>query len=573
MIAWYLQEPNRYATEVAALRAAETSSDWLMIDAIRVDSEMRICVDLLIKANANEWAAVLRYPQTFPFTPPTVSPRDPERWSGHQYGWDELCLEWGPDNWRPELTGADMVRSAYRLLTSEAPREGDAPAVAPSRHRITQGQELRAEWGRLLITQAMAEKLAEVPRGEEVKVKLVDLDREDTWVLVPARMTSRDGADWENPDVPSLTKFAQTWEVQGFGLPAGVTLPAKLTASALRAFLSLHGLTTPAANEASVIELVFLWSDEGATVIWLRRDKDLTFVFAPISMSARRRHDPEHAGLAAVSIGIVGCGALGSKLATSMARAGVRRFVLIDDDILLPENLVRNDLDWTSIGEHKAVALARRLRFVAPETTAMVRRQRLGAQEASGGVDWMLSRLQECDLIVDATASPDAFNLLSSIATAAGKPMVWAEVFGGGFGGLIARSRSGVDPTPQEARARIEAWCAEQGVPAPRPIGGYEVDAEDIPWVADDADVSVIAASAARYCIDLLLQREPSHFPTSAYLIGLRQSWLFSQPFHTIPIDLNQPLPSAPAEPTSPEAIAMLLQLFSVKPDATSPAT
>jgi len=572
MIAWYLQDPNRWAAELAALRTAESSDDWLIINAVRIDTEMRICVDLSITANAIERTMILRYPQTFPFTPPIVSPRDPERWSGHQYGSGELCLEWGADNWHVELTGADMAQSAYRLLIAEAPSEGGASVAAPSRHRTTQGQELRYEWGRLLITQAMAEKLAEAPRGVAMEVKLVDLDREDTWVVVPAQLTTPDGEEWHNPDVPSLTKFAQTWEVQGYGLPHGVPFPRMPTASAMRAFLSQHGLNMPVADEAATLELVLLWGDEGATGVWLRRDKDLAFVFAPLVMSAGRRHDPEHAGLAPREVGIVGCGALGSKLATTLARAGVRRFVLIDDDILLPENLVRNDLDWTSMGEHKAVALARRLRLVAPGTTAMVRRQRLGAQEASGGVDWMLSRLQGCDLIVDATASPIVFNLLASIASAAAKPMVWAEVFGGGFGGLIARSRSGVDPAPQEARARIEAWCAEQGVPPPRPVGDYEVDAEDIPWIADDADVSVIAAWAARYCVDLLLQSASSQFPNSAYLIGLRESWLFSQPFHTIPIDLGQPKPSEPTEPASPEAIAALLQLFNVKPDATSPA-
>ncbi len=462
MIAWYLQDPNRYAVEMAGLRAAEADGDWVAIDGVRIDAEMRICVDLAITANATERAAVLRYPQTFPFTPPTVSPRDRERWSGHQYGRDELCLEWGPDNWRSELTGADMARSAHRLLTTEAPGADDVRAPAPSRHQTTQGQELRSEWGRVLVTQAMAEKLAIAPRGEVFKVKLVDLDREDTWVLVPAGMIGADLEDWQNPDVPPFTKFAQTREAAGFGLPPGFPLPTVATASALRSFLLAHGFETPVAAEAPGLELVLLWADDGATLIWLRSDKDLTYIFAPITVSPGQRHAPEHAGLAATAVGIVGCGALGSKLATTLARAGVRRFVLIDDDILLPGNLVRNDLDWTSMGEHKAVALARRLSFVAPGTTATVRRQRLGAQEASGGVDWMLSRLQDCDVIVDATASPAVFNLLASIAAAAARPMIWAEVFGGGFGGLIARSRSGVDP----ARRRMRVQGSRHGAPS-----------------------------------------------------------------------------------------------------------
>ena len=41
---------------------------------------------------------------------------------------------------------------------------------------------------------------------------------------------------------------------------------------------------------------------------------------------------------------------MGSKLAASLARSGVRRFVLVEEDVLLPENLVRNDLDWRDVG-------------------------------------------------------------------------------------------------------------------------------------------------------------------------------------------------------------------------------
>ena len=39
--------------------------------------------------------------------------------------------------------------------------------------------------------------------------------------------------------------------------------------------------------------------------------------------------------------------------------------------------------------------------------------------------------------------------------------------------------------------------------------------------IADDADVSVIAAHAARMGIDLLIPREPSAYPDSVYMIGL----------------------------------------------------
>ena len=40
--------------------------------------------------------------------------------------------------------------------------------------------------------------------------------------------------------------------------------------------------------------------------------------------------------LAERSVTIVGCGSLGSKVASTLARSGIRRFVLVDADIFLP---------------------------------------------------------------------------------------------------------------------------------------------------------------------------------------------------------------------------------------------
>ena len=54
---------------------------------------------------------------------------------------------------------------------------------------------------------------------------------------------------------------------------------------------------------------------------------------------------------------IIGCGALGSKLVMHMARAGLINLTLVDDDVLLPHNLVRHGLMANRVGINKADAL------------------------------------------------------------------------------------------------------------------------------------------------------------------------------------------------------------------------
>jgi hypothetical protein len=89
----------------------------------------------------------------------------------------------------------------------------------------------------------------------------------------------------------------------------------------------------------------------------------------------------------------------------------------------------------------------------------------------------------ECDLIFDATANPDILNLVSAVAASVTKPVMWAEIFGGGTGGLIARCRPGVEPPPQYMRRAIENWFGERGPPPVRSTRTYETERDGV-WLA-----------------------------------------------------------------------------------------
>ncbi len=225
-----------------------------------------------------------------------------------------------------------------------------------------------------------------------------------------------------------------------------------------------------------------------------------------------------------------------------LARVGVGKFVLVDGDILAVGNLVRNELDWRAVGMHKSQALAARVNEVNADCEVLTRTTVLGGQESGGSTATTMEYIADCDLIIDATADPAVFNLCSAIARRAKKSLCWAQVFGGGAGGIVVRLRPDIDPTPLETRRRIEAWYATQGVewpdePAAQPYaGGAELG---VPLIADDADVTVIAAHLSRFATDLLARPEATIFPYSAYLIGLSGRWLFTAPFDVRPIDLG----------------------------------
>jgi hypothetical protein len=55
---------------------------------------------------------------------------------------------------------------------------------------------------------------------------------------------------------------------------------------------------------------------------------------------------------------------------------------------------------------------------------------------------------------------------------------VWAEVFGGGIGGLIARFRPGLEPQPQYMQRAIENWFGEHNATPVRVSRLYETGGE-----------------------------------------------------------------------------------------------
>jgi hypothetical protein len=166
----------------------------------------------------------------------------------------------------------------------------------------------------------------------------------------------------------------------------------------------------------------------------------------------------------------------------------------------------------------------------------------MGGQESGDTLSSTIRLIEKCDFIIDATADPSAFNLCAAIARRAKKPICWAQVFGGGAGGVVVRLRPEIDPTPLTARQRLESYYAEQGVDWPDDGSSqpYAVTSgPGTPLIADDADVSVIAAHLSRFAVDLIARPNASIFPYSAYLVGMRERWLFTAPFDVRPIDLG----------------------------------
>lgn len=567
---WCIENPQRSRQERVSVATLAGEANWLTLHDWRLDASACLVLDADIVVGDHAYPVTLRYPNHFPHTPALVLPRGTsERWSNHQYGaGGELCLEHGPDNWRPEITGADMLRSAHRLLSGENPAPKQTGQVL-SRHNTTLGQDLRGEFRRLLVTRDLDALIRELPEGASWQGTIVGIGRSRAMVMGVKSVERAGGEVWIAPLYPADILLEDGFEraIVMVRLPANSVEP---TTESRTAFLAALRVKNPEVPDA-YCALIARGDRLTAYTLWEPTDRCSAASIIPPQKEAARL-DPDHANLIEHRVALIGCGSLGSKVATTLARSGIGKFLLVDDDLMLPDNIVRNGLDWRDVGFHKADALARQLSLVNPSADVSFREYRLGGQHSSGSIETLLESIAECDLIFDATADSNVFNYLAAASSFGKKPMIWAQVFGGGIGGLIARYRPGLEPDPATMRAQIEQWCQDKGKSIEHAAIDYETRGSGPPLIADDADVAVIAAHAARLAIDTLVPRQPSVFPYAVYVIGMREGWNFSAPFETHPINVGGPLTETDAPVDKELAQAEALRLIELMKKMTNEA-
>jgi molybdopterin/thiamine biosynthesis adenylyltransferase len=556
MIHWFLTNQARLSLERAAIGELQRSADWLI--GVEWLLSGGLCVDAVIRAHDHDYEVRLDYPSLFPEVPPTVRPRNADgRWSSHQYGKDgPLCLEWGPDNWHRDVTGAQVLESSYRLLDIENPLgTAQDEVTAPSRHSLTQGQELRGRYGRFFAGDSTLDYLAHFPDDRVAAFKFSISWRTQSWLVVvhEFRLAGEDGAPWMDQTIPKYLRGSNDDALRdGVAFKSDLEPATVESASGVSGIVELlrqAGLPTESLTDESVLKPLGIEEQPTGVLILDRylmphfflmfKDGDTRRLVTVRSESrtAVERIPRNLEGLSEKSVGIVGLGSVGSKIAVSLARMGIRKFYFIDHDIFLPENVGRNALDWGGIADHKVDGVREAIERLGVNFEVEVSRVHLTGQESTAVLSGVLDGLGRYDLLIDATADSGVFNLLSAVAASYQKPMIWLQVYGGGFGGMMARSRPGLDPSSQTMRAAYLDYCQDFPAPEARKAPNYTVEADggDV-LAASDADVGVIAHHATRFAADTLIGRVPSDYPYSMYLIGLAKWWVFEAPFATIPI-------------------------------------
>jgi hypothetical protein len=518
--AWWKRLPARLLEEDAALAAVRDTEGlisgyrWLREESGEV--RLRATLDLAGEKNLE---LEVRFPAHYPEGCPSVRPVPYESLSSHQFGGTGvLCLELGPDNWHPHFNSADMLRSAWRLVVKEI-ISTVKPVEIPSRHVTTLGEQVRHATGVILRTPTFEDR---------AKGAAGATDFEYAWSgTYPVRIAPTAlPKGQELGDIPPAfrNQVRHTGPVVQLDATAPTSVPSE--PEAFTSFIAEHGRRGLAANEL----VVLLRREDGEAHCYLRLGKEVhRLVDVPLetSFASRTAYDVR-AALSTLKVGIVGLGSLGSKIALTLARSGVRRWTLVDADVLLGPNLCRYPSNFASVGAMKVEVVKESLRdiaFLDPEIVCYpidIASATNPARHAK-----LLEDLALADILIDATANPEVFGVLAMLASDAHRPLLWGEVFGGGLGGLVASAHPEHGPCPRCVRAGFLAasgeWPPAPGRDDTEPYGG----GPDAPLIATDADVTAIAAALATRAIDIARGEAA---PPAVSLYGFRRGWIFQSP-------------------------------------------
>jgi len=213
--------------------------------------------------------------------------------------------------------------------------------------------------------------------------------------------------------------------------------------------------------------------------------------------------------LAEARVLIVGCGSGGGHVALQLGMSGVRRFILVDNDTLEVENVIRHVCGLRYVGQRKIDALA----DVLLDRNPVVEIERHDIDVLNADISGLIDK---CNVVVLATDNDPTRYRINELCVRAKKPFVVGKVFTRGIGGEVFS----YDPDSSGCLACLEAALERtqyrDGVreidlaseeDRERMYGMEIAEIKDSPGL--NVDIAFIAAFHTRFVLDAIARELP----------------------------------------------------------------
>jgi sulfur carrier protein ThiS adenylyltransferase len=123
------------------------------------------------------------------------------------------------------------------------------------------------------------------------------------------------------------------------------------------------------------------------------------------------RHTPGvHEKVKECTVGIAGAGGVGSVVAIALARIGIGRIIIADNDVVEPSNLNRQQFFIDQLGQPKVKAIKDNLKRINPYVRVVTHRRRLTKKNIPG-------IFRKVDVLIEAFDTADQKELIISVVT------------------------------------------------------------------------------------------------------------------------------------------------------------
>lgn len=492
-----------------------------------------------------------KYPPSYPSAPPDISPKDKSsKWvPGHQYVKEgRFCLDIREKTWCSRLTVANIIESLQILLIAKCIKEITKSDKLPVYEEPEPTRVSR------LLRYKMCVLPSDLPFPENQnygRINYVYQCKSDTF-----RLIFTDIFEGESKRESTLAK--QIWledalRVKYKGLWVRVNsdqfFELVVIDDAQEALKRLNSYDILAENfnleeyfgKGSHWKFLLFTNEYPGLPFLLDYDREKqgiskygTYILDISQLVARMPSKENYEFLKKKKVSIIGCGSGGSKDAEYLVKSGVGRIVLIDDDMLQTENILRHSCQLDDLSIEKVYAVKDKLKKINPYVEVQTLRENLDV------IDTKTDELiHDSDLIIVATASNE--ELFNEYAFPLGIPAIYSKVYPMGFGGEIIRVIPGLTPCFECSHHFKEVLLQEFRPEAIFPemqTASYDTlsDGTHIPIPALAVDSDFISLISVKMALEVLAQKALIDSP-HIRLWGNKKEWVFDQEYQCISIE------------------------------------
>ncbi len=500
----------------------------------------------------------LKYPQNYPFSVPYIYPKGREKnWVGnHQFISTAFCLDVRDKTWNSSLSAVDIINSLEKLLLAAL----DMIESKSGKLNVYEETEPTKLDNTKKTIQCIVPYPLSLPKGSNFGSFRYHSSLGDNRVILSPILPE------EKPDSAYINKAIESeyLKIWGFNLlfsdRKGVWIKATLKHLNSIVFKdNLDIFIEYLSNEKiisveeiqnhiekdSIKQIVFFTEDKAELYAEINYKEKVIKYFGCYNLDltkleSRMPNSQKSSLINTKKVAIIGCGSAGSVIAEEFVKSGVSELILIDDDYLTVENVIRHSCGIEDIGLKKTQALKNKLYQINPFIKVDCVNTNIITIPS-----YVSEKIKSVDIIVNATA--DIEEVINEFCWLYKIPSLHSKVYPMGYGGEIIRVVPEITPCFECMNNKLsnilETQDGYNDTPDNKFINYNETEeGEILPTPALSIDAKFISLFTVKMALDILRSNNLEEFKSRPNIIlwGNEKKWIFKENFECVKVDTSE---------------------------------